>query len=65
MKKSFLLIVLTIAGFSPLFSQARFGLHVGGNMSFTQFEIDGNDDLSNKGKFGITGGFLADIPMGR
>ncbi len=64
MKKIFLIAALVAGTATHSFSQARFGIQAGGNISFTQVEIDGDDDLSNKPKFGVVAGFLADIPFG-
>lgn len=63
--KKILFIAAILAAFSTKsFSQARFGIQVGGNVAFTQFEVGGDDDLTNKPKFGALGGFVADIPFG-
>ncbi len=46
------------------FCQAKFGVQLGGNVSFAQTESNEDDELSNDPRFGLVAGFVADVPMG-
>ena len=64
MKKIFLMSTLLVVISSASFAQVRYGVQVGGAMSFSHTDDKGFDDLSNKPRLGLVAGFLADIPLG-
>src|SRR5947208_1139219 len=64
MKKILFIAVITTAISTKSFSQAAFGIQAGPNVSFTQTEMNNEDDVSNKAKWGLVAGLVADVPLG-
>lgn len=64
MKKIFCVAAFICGCFFYARSQAHFGILAGGNVSITQYERNDDDDLTNKPRFGVVAGFIADVPMG-
>ncbi len=65
MKKTIFLLAAMMAVISfKSFAQPSFGIQAGGNMGFAQTEYAGNDDVSNKARFGFLAGGVAEIPFG-
>src|SRR6187402_1958257 len=64
MKKILFIAAIATAISTKSFSQAAFGIQAGPTVSFNQTEMDNDDDVSNKAKWGFVGGFVADVPLG-
>lgn len=64
MKKISLLTAFICGCFFCAHSQAHFGVQVGGNVAITQYERNEDDDLTNKPRFGLVAGLVADVPLG-
>lgn len=64
MKKIFLIAVGITAISLTGFSQAKFGIQIGGNLGFAAFKKGNTESYSNKPRVGVLAGFLADVPLG-